>query len=71
MDKGPPVRRAADQPEITPMPKKKISTETIEELRKDVQGTLQNVLLNADAFIFRGETSAYPQSTEKMNAWAL
>ena len=41
------------------MPKKKMSTETIEELRKDVQGTLQNVLLNADAFIFRGETSAY------------
>ena len=41
------------------MRKKKMSTETIEELRKDVQGTLQNVLLNADAFILRGETSAY------------
>ena len=40
------------------MPKKKMSTETIEELRRDVQGTVQNVLLNADAFIFRGETSA-------------
>ena len=41
------------------MPKKQISSETIEELRKDVQGTLQNVLLNADAFVFRAETSAY------------
>ena len=41
------------------MPKKKMTTETLEELQRDIQGTLRNVVLNADAFIFRGEPSAY------------
>ena len=42
------------------MPKKKaITASELEDLRHFIQGMLQNILLNADAFIFKHETSAY------------